>query len=118
MVKLRDKATGLLVTCDDKLAEQYLAKGWVRAGEYKAPKSVPSKGNLEVKGESSIDVEALAEAVANIVLARLAPASEPDAELESETVDSPDGTNENPPEDETVAGDEPVKRGQTRRTIK
>lgn len=121
MARIRNKTTGLVATCDDKLADRFLEKGWVLASDYVAPDPSAAPGNLQVKGESKLEVGELAEALASIVLARLAAAPAPGAIEEAAAIDSPDGTNANPPEGEPAGDtddDKPVKRGQTRRTTK
>lgn len=120
MAHLRNQATGLAATCDDALAEKFLAKGWVLASEYVNPAPTAPAGNLEINGSSSFDIEAVAEAAAVIVLARLAAKPEPVTIPAVAPADSPDGVNANPPKveasGETPETEAPVKRGQTRRT--
>lgn len=116
-MRLRNKETGTSVTVGDVQGEKMLAKGWVLASKYKAPAIAAGKA---VAPAAIVDPEVLAEAVA-AELARLGITPEPVTIPEASAIDSPDGVNANPPEDEPAGDsddDKPVKRGQTRRTTK
>lgn len=117
MARLRNKATGLFATCDDELAEKYLAKGWVLASEYVelAPNHAPAATGGE--GAAAFDVDAVAVAVAGIVLARLAETSGSASDSESGADDSAETQAETVADaaDDSVNDEAPARRGQARR---
>lgn len=108
MAHIRNKVTGLSVHCGEKLADKYLANGWVLAKDYVAPKL--AKATAVVTEVPQVDHDALAAAIVKL---QAAAAAQADSSGGDESEGDPAG------DESTPTGDEkPATRGASRRASK